>query len=96
MYIYIYIYIYIYSNNDDNDSYVCIIYIYIYIYIHIVQCNVHKWGFDYNFTDYNFKKTLEFKNRHLMFAPLARYVFELLVLFETRLGEIVVKSPHRR
>ena len=52
---------------------IIIIYIYIYIYIHIHICNtyIHRcinaawsmWGFDYNFTNYNFKKDLSFKKK---------------------------------
>ena len=39
--------------------YVCV-YIYIYIYIYIYMCiEIDICGFDYNFTDYNFRTTLE-------------------------------------
>ena len=38
------------------------IYIYIYMYTH-VYIYIYIWGFDYNSTDYNFKRNLTFSRR---------------------------------
>ena len=52
------------------------------------------WGFDYNFTKYNFKQTLEFQKNILNFTPLARHFFLNNKGFsEIIVGEIIIKFP---
>ena len=38
------------------------------------------WGFDYNFTNYNFNKTIEL-NKHIEFHPYGNLSFIIFVFF---------------
>ena len=56
------------------------------------------WGFYYNFTNYNFRQTLDFKKRNMFCqrGEIQMCIFEIQGLFEIIVGEIVVKSRYKR
>ena len=90
MYVYIYIYIHIHTH------------IYIYrererqrdIHIHIHNTAPFMLGVDYKFTNYNFRQPLNFKTAHGLSSLWQDTVYKFKVLFETIVGESVVKYPH--
>ena len=55
------------------------------------------WGFDYNFTNYNFrrKKTnLDLLSMSYQRGELQGFIFELKCYLEHMVGEVVVNSPY--
>ena len=53
------------------------------------------WGFDYNFTNYNFRKTLDVVKIIYCQRSEIQCLFEIKGFVEIIVGESIVKSPFR-
>ena len=54
------------------------------------------WGFDYNLTNYNFRKTFKQTTHTLPEGEIQGFILgDSIFYFETVVGEIIVESPYR-